>query len=90
MKVFKFHSEDDLYYTFSGATEEIAKEAMYEHVGEFKVTKTEEIPESKWDIANIKIYEDNDRENEPYNISIRDCMSGDAAIMICSNDASLI
>ncbi|WP_163321655.1 hypothetical protein [Draconibacterium mangrovi] len=85
MKVFKFKS-DDYEYAISGKNEAEAKEAFSEFVGDREIESTEEIPESKWDEKFITMYEDNDRENEPFKVSIRDEMMGDSPTFIYSND----
>jgi len=87
MKVFKFHS-DDLYYAYSGRDEQEAKETLENELGDIEIDEVEEIPESKWDEKIITSWEDNDTENEPFMLSIRDVMSENHPQMIFTNDMS--
>jgi len=84
MKVFKFYS-GDYYWAVSGETEEQAKEHLFESIHEMQIDKVEEIPESQWDEKTISVWEDNDHDNEPYQMSIRECLE-DTPILIYSND----
>jgi hypothetical protein len=86
MKVFKFNS-GDLHYAYSGETEDEAKEQLFEDFGEMTVDSVEEIPESKWDEKIINIWEDNDFEKEPYQVSIREIISN-SPTLIFTNDMS--
>ena len=83
MKVFRFYSDDEQ-YVYSGADENEAKEALFEHIGECVITKVEEIPEDQWDEKNINVWEDNDMDKAPFKVSIRECLSGDTPICICT------
>ena len=86
MKVFKFYS-DDFFYAYSGETEEEAKQALVEDMGDIGIDNVEEIPESQWDEKIIKEWEDNDFEKELMMLSIRDII-GDTSGMIFTNDYS--
>lgn len=85
MKVFKFWC-NEYFYVFSGKTQEEANEALFDMIGIFDIDNVEEIPESEWDEKNIKCYEDNDLELEPYYLSIRDNMTGELPEFIYTND----
>jgi hypothetical protein len=85
MKVFKFFS-DDLFYAYSGLTEELAKDQLFENFGEMQIDKVEEIPESEWDEQIISMWEDNDLESEPYQVSIREQLFGEDSTLIFTND----
>lgn len=87
MKVFKFYS-DDLYYAYSGLTEELAKNQLLEDFGEMQIDKVEEIPESEWDKRFINMWEDNDTETEPYQVTIREQLFGEDSTLIFTNDLS--
>lgn len=86
MKVFKFTS-GEFYYAYSGETEEEAMETLLWDHGEMKIDSVEEIPESKWDEKVINIWEDNNFETEPYQVSIREVLSNQPS-MIFTNDMS--
>lgn len=88
MKVFKFYY-DDCHTAFSGKDQQEATEAFLEYVGDVKIDKVEEIPESEWDEKFILIYEDNDRQSEPFKMSIRECLEGEEPTLIFSNDSDL-
>lgn len=88
MKVFKFKA-DGYEYALSGKKQKEAQEAFADYVGELDIDSVEEIPESKWDEKFITMYEDNDREKEPFKVSIRDEMLGDKPTFIYSNDPDL-
>lgn len=88
IKVFKFYSEENI-YCYSGKTEEEAKQCLFEQVGEMTIDKVEEISESDWDDKNIDVWEDNDFESEPYQISIREQITGDEPQLIFTNDLSM-
>ena len=87
MKVFKFYY-DDCHTAFSGKDQQEATEALLEWVGEVEIDKVEEIPESEWDEKFINIWEDNDHDNEPFKVSIRECLEN-TPTMIFSNDSDL-
>lgn len=87
MKVFKFYS-GEFYYAYSGLNEQIAKEQLFEDIGEMQIDKVEEIPKSEWDAEIINMWEDNDLEQDPYQVSIRDNMIGESATLIFTNDLS--
>lgn len=84
IKVFKFYC-GDYHYAFSGETEEQAKECLEETIGQVQIDKVEEIPESEWDEKLINIWEDNDHDNEPYQVSIRECLEN-TPTLIFTND----
>jgi hypothetical protein len=87
MKVFKFYS-DDLFYAYSGLTEDLAKDQLFEDFGEMQIDKVEEIPESEWDKKTISMWEDNDFETEPYKVSVREQLFGEDSTLIFTNDMS--
>jgi hypothetical protein len=88
MRVFLFNS-DDLYWAVSGQDREQAKNYLFDFVGEMKITKIEEIPESKWDDKTINIWEDNDLETEPFKVSIREELFNNEPSIIYTNDLVL-
>jgi len=88
MKVFKFYY-DDCHTAFSGKDENEATEAFNEYVPGVKIDKVEEIPESEWDEPIILMYEDNDKETEPFKVSIREQLEGDTPTLIYTNDVDL-
>jgi len=89
MKVFKFNSEG---YTYAVAA--LTKIAATAHIIDSgcvtKLDSVEEIPESEWDKKTITTYEDNDSENEPSLISIRDVICGEEPQLVYTNDHSII
>ncbi len=86
MKVFEFQ-DAEYRYGIAAPTLEEAKEHLFEFVGEVKIIKEVEIPESEWDIPNIDIWEDNDHENEPFKESINTIIAGETEpIMVYSTD----
>jgi len=85
MKAFKF-TTGDIYYGYSGHDENEAKEVMFEDMGETDINTVEEIPESEWDNKFIAVYEDNDLEQEPIYLSIRESLSGETPILLFTND----
>lgn len=85
MKVFKFYS-GDYYYACSGHDEDEAKQTLIDELEEMEIDEVEEIPESKWDEKLIWMWEDNDEENEPYKVSIRENMIGEIPSQIFTND----
>lgn len=89
MKVFKFYY-DDCHTAFSGKDENEAMSAFIEYVGDVEIDKVEEIPECEWDEPLVLVYEDNDRDTEPFKMSIRECLEGDTPTLIFSNDVDLI
>lgn len=84
MKVFKFYCEDHC-YAFSGETEDQAKECFFETICQMQIDKVEEIPEDQWDDKFINIWEDNDHDNEPFKVSIRECIEN-TPTLIFTND----
>lgn len=89
MKVFKFNS-GDLIYAYSGNTEEEAKAALIDQVGETTIDSVEEIPETDWDEKFIQMWEDNDRESGiPYKVSIRELLDSEP-VLIFTNDTDFI
>ena len=87
MKAFKIYS-DGLYYAYAAMSEELAINQFKEEISD-EYEKIEEIPESEWDKKEIKIYEDNDTNGEPFFKSIRDIIWGTDPQMIFTNDAGL-
>lgn len=87
MKVFKFYY-DDCHTAFSGNDENEAMSEFIEYVGDVEIDKVEEIPESEWDEKFINIWEDNDHDNEPFQVSIRECVEN-TPTMIFSTDSDL-
>lgn len=85
MKVFKF-TTGDVYYGYSGHDLNEAKQTMFDDMGETEIDAVEEIPESEWDNKCIAVYEDNDLEQEPFYISIRENMLGETPILLFTND----
>jgi hypothetical protein len=86
MKVFKIYSED-YYYAYSSETEEDAVKLFIEEQGDLFIDKIEEIPESKWDEKVINVWEDNDFDTEPWQVSIREEISKTPQL-IFTNDYS--
>lgn len=84
MKVFKFYC-GDVVYAFSGETEEQAKQCFFETICEMQIDKVEEITEDKWDEKFINIWEDNDHDNEPFQISIRECIENTPTLIFTTN-----
>jgi len=89
VKVFKFFTED-YHYACSGTTEQEAREYLTEYLDDSEILKVEEIPESLWDERTITMYEDNDKENEPFQMSIRECLEDDESSLIFTNDPEWI
>lgn len=90
MKVFKIYT-GGYHYVIAAETDELALIHLQEEIGHFELEKpTEEIPESDWDISNIKMYEDNDLSTEPWYVSIRESICGNETQLIFTNDFSLI
>lgn len=87
MKAFKIYS-DGLYYAYAAMTKELAINQFKEEISD-EYEEIEEIPESEWDKKEIKIYEDNDRNSEPWTESIREIICGTEPQMIFTNDTSL-
>lgn len=85
MKVFKFNC-GELFYAFSGNTEQEAKEALIEQYDPKMIGSIEEIPESKWDEKFITTYEDNDRTKLQFKVSIREVMYDGEPQLIFTND----
>lgn len=89
MRVFKFHV-NQLVYAFAAKTQAEAERAMFDEIGESVVDKIEEVPQSEWDEKTIAMYEDNDWEEEPFYVSIREQICGEDPQLIFTNDASFI
>jgi hypothetical protein len=45
-----------------------------------------EIPKAEWDKKTVKMYEDNNTENEPFYISLRELFNEEEAELLCTND----
>lgn len=88
MKVFKFHS-GGYEYAIAAKDSSLAQSKFYEEVYETDF-EFSEIHESKWDEKNIKMYEDNNMDLEPYHVSIRELIVGDEPQLIYTNDISII
>lgn len=88
MKVFLFFC-GETHYAFAAKTKELAVSEFHDQTGE-ECALCEEIPESKWDKKNIKMWVDNDFETKPYKESIRDLIHGEEPQFIYSNDMSFL
>lgn len=87
MKAFKIYS-DGLYYAYAAMTQELAINQFKEEISD-EYEEIEEIPESEWDKKEIRIYEDNDTNIEPWFESIREIICGTDPQMIFTNDTGL-
>lgn len=91
MKVIVFTTLDEDYFAVHGTDREsmlkflLEKELITEST---EIIDEEEIPESEWDEKFINIWEDNDHDNEPFQVSIRECLEN-TPTMIFSNDSDL-
>ncbi len=88
MKVYKFYSEE-LFYSVAAKDLKLAKEYLFEGVGEIKIDSLEIIPESEWDEEIIEMYEDNDMLRNQFFISIRDSICGTEPQIVYTNDHDL-
>lgn len=89
VRVFKFTVGTD-WYVQSGADQEEALRELKEYVGDFDEYECEEVPRSRWDIADITMYEDDDVTNPPYKVSIFDLVLKDSPTFISTNDSDLL
>jgi hypothetical protein len=85
MKVIEFKA-DGFIYGYAGQTEQEIRDFIIEEYGDEEFDDVVEIPESEWDKETIAIWEDNNFDEEPYYISIREAIVGNEPQMIYSND----
>lgn len=91
IRAFKIYCNDN-FYIYSAYSEIDAKVKCIEEVGD-EITSIEEIPSSEWDEMLINHWEDNDRETEPFKVSLRECIfapSGFTPVMHVTNDSAFI
>lgn len=84
MKVFKFYC-GELFYAYAAETKELAIEQFTEETGD-QYTAIDEIPESEWDKKIIKIWEDNNFDEKPFKVSIRESIIGTEPQQVFTND----
>lgn len=84
MKVFKFYC-GELFYAYVAETKELAIEQFTEETGD-QYTAIDEIPESEWDKKIIKIWEDNNFDEKPFKVSIRESIIGTEPQQVFTND----
>lgn len=85
MIVFKFFSQG-YFYVFAAKTEEEAKMLFYDLFFDYEIEKTELIPESEWDKQEIAIWEDDNRDTDPFYVSIHDLICGEEPQFLYTND----
>lgn len=85
MEVFKFNY-DGSYFCMINAENQDQSEEHFKEVVSDEFDSVENVPEAKWDEKNIKVYEDNDTETEPFYTSIREEITFYPCV-ICTNDA---
>ncbi len=87
MKVFNFIADD----TYCIAAQSLAEAETYfkEEFNE-SYTDVSEVSESEWDNKFITMYEDNNTENEPFKVSIRDIICGNEPQLIFTTDQDII
>lgn len=93
MKVFKIFA-DQFIYAIAALTEEEARAHFAYEIKDISssvgdIDKVEEIPQDKWEEKNIEMHEDNDTENEPFYISIREAICGEDPQLLFTNDNSM-
>lgn len=86
-KVFEFVKKGYT-YTIKAKSKEEARQYLADEL-DIKIKNCIEIQESEWDKPSIKVYEDNNTDNEPYFMSIREAFHSKEAELICTNDWSL-
>lgn len=86
MKVFKFYC-GEIYYAYAAQTKEEAIEKFIEDTGD-QYTAIEEIPETEWDKKIIKVWEDNNFDQKPYKMSIRESITGITPQLVYTNALS--
>ena len=87
MKIFEFLFEN--IYCVAAQNREVAEIFFKENFND-EFSSVEEIPEEHWDNKFISIYEDNNTENEPFKVSIRDIMCGEEPQLIYTTDQDII
>jgi activator of HSP90 ATPase len=88
MKIFEF-SRNGKTYTVKSESKSSASKYLLDEYG-VDIKNCIEIPESEWDNKKIEVFEDNNTENEPFHISLRDACLGDGTELLGTNDWSLI
>ena len=83
---------DGYIYAINGKNELNAIENLSELIdANFKdIEAVKEIPESEWDKKTIKMHEDNDKDNKPFYISIREELNYAYPSIIYTNDPSYL
>lgn len=87
MKAFKIYC-GQTFYAFAAKTKDEAINKFNEDIGD-DYTEVIEILESDWDEKNITIREDNDLDNKPFKISIRESIIGNEPQMLSTNDSAM-
>lgn len=77
---------DDLYYVIAAESKEQAEQHLREEWSSEAITSTEEIPESKWDVKDIKVYPENNLRRKPFKISLREAICLPLPELIYTND----
>ena len=81
VKIFRIDYEGDEWDLVAAYSEEQAlshwmEEGGYEDGDESNLDSITEIPQSEWDNKTLTYYEDNDKENPPFEVSYRDSLVG--------------
>ena len=84
MKVFKF-SRNGKSFTIASANKDDARKHLLEEYG-MDIKNCFEIPSSKWDQKEIKMYVDNDIKNEMFYVSINDIIPKNGTMLLATTD----
>ena len=86
MKVIEF-KVNGFRYGYIGPSEQEIRDFVKEEFGDTVFDEVVDIPENEWDKKTIAIYEDNNFDNKPYFLSIREIAVGNESQMIYSDDS---
>lgn len=86
MKVIEF-KVNGFRYGYIGPSEQEIRYFVKEEFGDTEFDEVVDIPENEWDKKTIAIYEDNNFDNEPFFLSIREIVVGNGTQLIYSDDS---
>lgn len=87
-KIFEF-AQNGKFYSIKAESKNEAVNFLKDEHG-IDIKNCYEIPESEWDKPIIKMYEDNNRENEPFLISLREAFNENTTELLCTNDIDVL